>query len=200
MGALKAAYASGSPTPPPTSPVASPEASSKPETGGSQPQSASAPPSSGSTEGRSLAEIRQRLASRNGGVNPPEAAVSDSALDRTTKETPDGGAEPLPNHPDVLKATAPSAAAPPAASPDSASPALTRGQKAAATRAANKAKAAEAPVPAAPDPGASPATVASDAPSPTETSSLPASKADQLLAVFTRIAVALEKIADGKPQ
>lgn len=48
--------------------------------------------------------MRARLAG-NGGVNPPEAvaALVDSLADPCTKETPDGGAEMLPNHPDAAK-------------------------------------------------------------------------------------------------
>lgn len=48
--------------------------------------------------------MRQRLAG-NGGVNPPEAlaALKDELADPCTRETPDGGAEPLPNHPDAAK-------------------------------------------------------------------------------------------------
>lgn len=53
---------------------------------------------------RDLSAMRARLAG-NGGVNPPEAvaALVDSLADPCTKETPDGGAEMLPNHPDAAK-------------------------------------------------------------------------------------------------
>lgn len=87
-----------------------------------------------SSNARDLAALRARLA-RNGGVNPPEAEIPNDALDRTTRETPDGGAEPLP-------APAPAEGAGTAIPQEQPVVSLSRGQKAAATRAANKVAAA----------------------------------------------------------
>lgn len=55
---------------------------------------------------RDLVALRAQLAGGNGGVNPPEAAaaITPEMFEPTTRETADGGAEPLPNHPDAAKA------------------------------------------------------------------------------------------------
>src|SRR5262245_45596261 len=58
-----------------------------------QPASAPAPV-------RSLADLRTKLAG-NGGVNPPESKVPETALAPRTTETPDGGAAPLAPLPDT---------------------------------------------------------------------------------------------------
>jgi hypothetical protein len=83
--------------------------------------------------------MRAKLASRqSGGVNPPEAAASqtEALFEPRTKEAPDGTAVPLVDAEPVI-APSESVSAP---APESA--VLTRGQKAAATRAKNKAGAA----------------------------------------------------------
>jgi hypothetical protein len=86
--------------------------------------------------------MRAKLASRqSGGVNPPEAAASqtEALFEPRTKEAPDGTAVPLVDaEPVIAPSESVSAPAPELA-------VLTRGQKAAATRAKNKAGAATSP-------------------------------------------------------
>ncbi len=78
-------------------------------------------PGAGAGARRDLAALRAQLAGSNGGVNPPEAAaaVTDGLLEPCTRETPDGGAEPLPNHPDAAKAGAAAASVQQAPAADS---------------------------------------------------------------------------------
>lgn len=94
--------------------------------------------------------LRQRLAGGGGGVNPPEAlaAAKDDMLDGTTKETPDGGAEPLPNHPDHAKSAQAAATESGASSPSPAPAKRKRRTKAEmeAARAAQAAQPAPSPV------------------------------------------------------
>jgi hypothetical protein len=102
---------------PTTSTSAAPSAAAPrttPAASSSSPVAASPATGSPTPARRDLTALRQKLAGGNGGVNPPEAAaaVKDDMLDVTTKETPDGGAEPLPNHPDAAKLGVPSTAAP----------------------------------------------------------------------------------------
>jgi hypothetical protein len=96
--------------------------------------------------------LRQKLAGGNGGVNPPEAAaaVKDDMLDVTTKETADGGAEPLPNHPDAVKLGVPAAstASAPMPGPEVEQPAKRKRRTKAEMEAARAAEAASAPSPA----------------------------------------------------
>lgn len=139
--------------PVPAAPSSSPAAAT-PATTTPSPASPT-PPTPGA--GRDLAAVRARLAQRQSpGVNPPEAAIPPTAFDRTTAEAPDGSLVLLPNHQEVLKAAAKTAAVQGSAPPASDAGSLTRGQKAAATRAANKAKAAVAPTPPEPTPSTSP--------------------------------------------
>ncbi len=120
-------------------------------------QTTAAPPAAGGT--RDLAAMRAKLASRqSGGVNPPEAAASqtEALFEPRTKEAPDGTAVPLDDAPATSAGPAASAGTTAtetgsvASAPEPGGPALTRGQKAAATRAANKAKAAPTETPASP--------------------------------------------------
>jgi hypothetical protein len=105
-----ASPASPAPAPASVAPSTPPAATSTPAASAavvsSSPAVATAPTTTPTPARRDLTALRQKLAGGNGGVNPPEAAaaVKDDMLDVTTKETPDGGAEPLPNHPDAAKA------------------------------------------------------------------------------------------------
>lgn len=94
---------------------------------------------------RDLTALRQRLAGGNGGVNPPEAvaAIMEEIFEPTTRETADGGAEPLPNHPDAAKVAAPSTVAPAA----SVAPAKRKRRTKAEMEAARAAEAASVPSP-----------------------------------------------------
>lgn len=106
---------SASPAAAPASPAPSaaqpstPTSEASPAEPSSSPAAASASPTSTPSAKRDLVALRARLSGgTNGGVNPPEAteAVKEDMLEPNTKETPDGGAEPLPNHPDFAKAAA----------------------------------------------------------------------------------------------
>lgn len=78
---------------------------------------------------RNLSALRTQLAG-TGGVNPPEATIAANVLEPQTRETADGGAEPIASSQTPAAGTT--------------GPALTKGQRAAATRAANKAAASAA--------------------------------------------------------
>jgi|SRR5688572_8686765 len=102
----------------PLSPAAGIPSSASPALAASRsgPVAATPPTSSTPSAKRDLVALRARLSGgTNGGVNPPEApaAVTEDLLEPNTRETPEGGAEMLPNHPDFEKgkpaATAPTA-------------------------------------------------------------------------------------------
>lgn len=150
MNPLKAAYAAKSAGTPAATPVASSAPVERPvqttlTPATRTPPAASSPavgtPASSTTAApaRSLVEMRARLAGRNGGVNPPEATIREDSLDVKTRETPDGGAEPLVTAAATSDAPAPSTGT--TAAEIVPVVALSRGQKAAVTRAANKAAA-----------------------------------------------------------
>jgi hypothetical protein len=152
-GSPAAAPASAAPS---TPPAATPTSAAPSGASGSSSPAAASPATTTPTPARrDLTALRQKLAGGNGGVNPPEAAaaVKDDMLDVTTKETPDGGAEPLPNHPDAAKlgvaqpATAPGCSPAPSADPAEA-PAKRKRRTKAEMEAARAAEAASAPSPA----------------------------------------------------
>jgi hypothetical protein len=93
---------------PPAAPQSTPTSAAPPAEPSSSPADVSASSTSTPSARRDLVALRAQLSGgTNGGVNPPEAAaVADDLLDPCTRETPDGGAEPLPNHPDLAKAAA----------------------------------------------------------------------------------------------
>lgn len=136
QGAPSSTPAASSASAAPSTPPATTPTSAEPSlaSASSSPVAASDPPTTpiSATARRDLGALRQRLAGGvNGGVNPPEAssAVADDMLEPNTRETPDGGAEPLPNHPDAAKAVAsaaPAAAPAPTSSPSTDSATATK--------------------------------------------------------------------------
>lgn len=111
---LKANYALATGTPPPPPPTASAAAVSPSASPSAAPApSAASSAASGALPPRDLPAMRARLAlGQTAGVNPPEGvgAMTPALLAAKTKETPSGGAEPLPVEPAAFSGAASPAA------------------------------------------------------------------------------------------